>query len=478
MDKFSRRRIKKFIFVKMEFINPPNSVFYKDVVSKNFCLAPSKYSKFIIPNNQKDVSFHNLSKITSLSEKRQEIKKKGKYTYIEIGDINIYNGDIDYKEYVGFYVPQNRPLILNKDDIIISKVRTYRKGIAFVTKKGSVCTPAFLVIRNIDKSLTKEYLYAILRSNFFVEQILSFQNRGMYPRLDKDTSKEVLIPKPKNNEIIKFITNIVKIILSKEDKIKTNFVKINKIIEEEILLNQKQKKNYSSNPNYNEILKKSRIDTGIYNKEYKGIIDLIKNYSKGFFTIPSNKFKSGSTPKDRIIGKGTKKWITPSIISKYGNLVKEENIICKKNNISKDCILIINRTSKEGVGEYVGISTFYDFEIMGLGHHNQGCYRIEDFSREELIFITLLLNSKYYRKLCGNISMGSKMKEIKITDFAEIPFPNFDKTKRDKLIFLYNSEEGILKLSKQVNQSIKRIEDIVSKMIKGEPINLDNNFSE
>lgn len=460
----------------MEFITPPNFVSFTDLNSKNFCLAPSKYAKFIVPKNQKTISFHKLDTITTPSEKREDIEKKEKYVYLEIGDINVYNGDIDYREKIGFYIPQNRPLKLKKEDIIISKVRTYRKGIGFITRDNVVCTPAFLVIRDVDKSLTKEYLYALLRHNFFIEQILSFENRGMYPRLDKNTSKEVFIPKPKDKKIVDYITTIVKDILTKEEQIKFSFNKIDEIIEKELISKQKKRKVSIKEPNYKEIFKKSRIDTGIYNSDYKKIINLIQNYSKGVFYIPQTKFKSGSTPKERIIRKGTKNWITPTIISKFGILIKNENIICKNNNITKDCVLIVNRTSKEGVGEYVGISTFYDFEKKGLGHHNQGCYRIEDFSREELIFITLLLNSKHYRKLCGNISMGSKMKEIKISDFSEIPFPNFEEKTKKEIINLYSSNNGILNLSYNVNKMIKKVDEVISNMINEKDVDLDEVF--
>ena len=97
------------------------------------------------------------------------------------------------------------------------------------------------------------------------------------------------------------------------------------------------------------------------------------------------------------------------------------------------------RTQREKeVAEFVGISIFYDFVQNGQGHHNQGMYRIENYPDDELKLISILLNSKKYRKLCGYASMGSKMKEMKIKDFSSIPFPIFDDNINNKLISNYN----------------------------------------
>ena len=473
MGKFTRTKTKGIVSMTEKFIIPPKQICLSEISKNDFCLAPSKYSRFVVPKDKKSLFFNKLDKITSLSTERKKIKKEKNYTYIEIGDINVYTGDIDYKQTLGFYVPQSNPLLLKENDIIISKVRTYRKGIGFITRENCVCTPAFLVIREVDNDLTKEYLYAILRSDFFIEQILAFQNRGMYPRLDNNTTKEVYIPKPGDSTVVSYITKIVKSILVNQEKLKENFAKINEMIEKELIDNNKEIRSQINNPTYREIIKNSRIDTGIYNQEYKKIISLIENYTEGFFKIPKEKFKSGSTPKKRIIGKGNKNWITPTIISKFGTVVKDEKIICERNNLTKDSALIVNRTSKEGIGEYVGITMFYDFEEKGFGHHSQGCYRLEDFSKEELVYITALLNSKFYRKICGNVSMGSKMKEIKISDFSNIPFPKLKNNIKTRIIDLYISDTGILKLSNNIISKEIMLEEIVTKIINEESFKFD-----
>ena len=145
----------------------------------------------------------------------------------------------------------------------------------------------------------------------------------------------------------------------------------------------------------------------------------------------------GSTPKNRIIGKGNKNWITPSIISKYGFLITEEKITCEQNNIKRDCALIVNRTSKEGSGGFVGISIFYDYSLNGIAQCNQGLYKISEFQKEDLLFITSMLNSFVYRNIFKYLSIGSKMDEVKIYQLTKLPFPKFpDNIKKVLLIFI------------------------------------------
>ena len=112
-------------------------------------------------------------------------------------------------------------------------------------------------------------------------------------------------------------------------------------------------------------------------------------------------------------------------------------INCEKNNINKNCALIINRTSKGGFGEYVGICSFYDYERFGPAQHNQGIYRVFNMNDRDLIYITCLLNSRLYRKYCANTSMGSKMKELKLSNILDIPFPKFSDEKKNQISNYY-----------------------------------------
>jgi len=383
--------------------------------------------------------------------------------------------------------------MIQEKDILISKVRTYRKGIGYVDKEGGdlVCTPAFFIVRDVSKQITKEYLYSILRNDFFTEQILSLQNRGMYPRLDKDTKKEVLIPIPKDKKIIKYITELTKSVIKKLRKQRDNFEAINRLIEEEIKNNQKATSFHYKLPSFQELKKIKRLSASIYSEEYNKLIFLIQNYKCGFFNINPQDFLSGNTPKKRLFGVG-KIWITPTNISILGTTNKDF-ILCENYNISKDCVLMVNR----GREEDVGVSMFYDLLTFGEGQHNQGIYRVEGRNKKDLIVISCLLNSKIYRRICANLSLGSKMDEMKIIHFSKLPFPNLPKSKKEEIINLYykNKEynspnlfnfskkdnlvtcgSGILQLNEQIIRIQDKLDKIIDDLINDRKIKIEFEF--
>ncbi|MGT2772416.1 hypothetical protein [Streptococcus marimammalium] len=133
-----------------------------------------------------------------------------------------------------------------------------------------------------------------------------------------------------------------------------------------------------------------------------------------------------------------------------------------------------------------------------VGHHNQGLYRMIEYSKEEKLFTVSLLNSEIYRKICGCISIGSKMKEMKLADFAELKFLNFPENVRKKIIEEYykesnlkdkeivtltnyveksklrNSELGIIQNSFELVYLRKQLEDIIDKIINDQEIDVES----
>ena len=49
------------------------------------------------------------------------------------------------------------------------------------------------------------------------------------------------------------------------------------------------------------------------------------------------------------------------------------------------------------------------------------------------------LNCSLMRKFCAGLSVGSKMKELKMEQFLQIPFPNFPKEKQKEIALLYHN---------------------------------------
>ncbi|MCD6654611.1 MAG: restriction endonuclease subunit S [Sulfurovum sp.] len=424
-----------------KYIRVPKQISLTEYEQNGYCLAPSKYSRFLPCDT---VNYMSLDELCTESKKKISFSIKNEYYYSEIGDIDVTNGGVNHSKFYGINLPSENPKELKQGDIVISTVRTYRGGIGFIydNLENHCCSPAILVIRDVSKKITKEYLLSVLRTDFFIEQISGFLNRGMYPRLDKEAMKHILIPIPKSNEILRYITLLTKAYLNKIATIKKRHETIFDVIENELISNQKPNKFKFELPTIKEIEEVGRLDTGIYTEQFKRIKFLIQNYTNNFFFIDKNKIKSGSTPEVRFIGniKALKnRWVTPTHCSDFGTVTEERINIEGNNNINEDCILLINRTSKGGIGEFVGIAGYYNYTEFGQGHHNQGMYRVFNYSKDKLLFMLCFLNCSLMRKYCAGLSVGSKMKELKIEQFLQIPFPNFPEAKQKEISLLYHN---------------------------------------
>lgn len=424
-----------------KYIKIPVTISLKEIQKNNYCFAPSKYSRFT-PN--KDLAYMTLNELITESVKKTKINKNFKYKYSEIGDINVKNGFVDNSCYYGINMPSDNPKIIQKHDIVVSTVRTYRGGIGYITDDSTnqCCSPAMIVIKDVKPIVTKEYLFAILRNEFFIEQVLGFLNRGIYPRLDKEAIKHIVIPIPKEKSTLDYITALIKAYLNKIKLIKERHQAILELIKKELLDNQKDNVFSYNLPTIEEIQNIGRLDTGIYSQQFKEIAFIINNYQNGVFFVGKDKIHGGNTPSIRYIddSKNLKyRWVTPTICSDFGTLSEERINFVGTNNINSDCIVIVNRTSKGGIGEYVGIAGFYNYQDFGKGHHNQGIYRITGYDKTQLLFMLAFLNCSVMRKFCANLSVGSKMKELKIKQILQIPFPNFPTTKQQEIAKLYHS---------------------------------------
>lgn len=305
----------------------------------------------------------------------------------------------------------------------------------------------------------KFYILAFIKHRYFREQLNRLVPKGATLRHAGTKFLDCNIPFPINNRkaIVDHISNVTKKIVEVEIEIKNRDSKINAVIESEIIKNQHPGSNYNfSHATYNQLSIRKRLDTGVYSNTFQQITHLLTNYKFGVFYIDAANLKSGSTPKIRNVSnysEGGTRWITPTNCSDWGFIQTHEKISTPtKNNLSEDAVLLINRTSRGGKGEYVGIGTFYDYDVYGEGHHNQGIYRITGYDKEFLVFITTFMNTKMMRKYCSVLSVGSKMKEIKSEQFLSIPIPTFEPKVLNLIYKLFYTEnfdrsiDGILSM--------------------------------
>ncbi len=344
----------------------------------------------------------------------------------------------------------------------------------------------------------KFYILAFIKHRYFREQLNRLVPKGATLRHAGTKFLDCNIPFPlKNKEaIINHISNVTKKIIEIEIEIKKRDSEINDIIETELVENQKPDSNYSfSHATYRQLSTGNRLDTGVYSNTFQQITHLLTNYKLGVFYIDAAKLRSGSTPKIRDISDYRDdgiRWITPTNCSDWGFIQTHEKISTPtQNNLGEDAVLLINRTSRGGKGEYVGIGTFYDYDAYGEGHHNQGIYRITGYNKELLVFITTFMNTKMMRKYCSALSVGSKMKEIKSEQFLSIPIPtfgqkvikqvyklfyteNFDRN-IDAILSLKHSNIGLFHLSIAENILTKYLDSVLDMIINNIEFNVINN---
>lgn len=294
----------------------------------------------------------------------------------------------------------------------------------------------------------KFYILSFTKHRYYREQLNRLVPKGATLRHAGTKFLDCNIPFPVNNKetIVNYVSNITKKIVEIEIEIKKRDSEINDIIETELNKNQHTSTIYNfSHATYSKLTIGKRLDTGVYSDTFQRITHLLTNYKGGVFYVDADKLRSGSTPKIRDISnysEGCLRWITPTNCSDWGFIQTHEKISTPtKNNLNEDAVLLINRTSRGGKGEYVGIGTFYDYNTYGDGHHNQGIYRITGYSKELLVFITTFMNTKMMRKYCSALSVGSKMKEIKSEQFLSIPIPVLDSKVLKRVYKLFYTED-------------------------------------
>lgn len=485
------------------FLIKPTSIKKSDILNKVFSLHPSEHKKIDIRNrNLKSIS--NLVVAEGVGEQinvDEYLNFNSNYTLVTISNMSKCIIDENQGERISPFIYNDSSKKLSKGDVLVSRNASLGK-ITLINKdfngilNGGISYLKF-------KEDKKYYAFAFFLLDYGADYLTVLTSGGgTQKNAKRQNLLDLKIPFPtsknhKNPELIeKYVSLLTQNIIDKEEQIEIRQKNIDELIYIELRNNQKSNFSYSL-PKKSDLLSHKRIDTGLYTEKYKEENHLIENYKNGFSSINTSKFKSGSTPKTRIFNasKSSLKWVTPTNISDEGFYNPIEKIsMPTSNNLKKDCILFINRTSKGKKGEYVGITCFYDVSYYGEGHHNQGLYRIEHLSKDEMIFTTAFMNSRIMRKICGNVSIGSKMKEMKSYDFATLKFPKFDKSLKQRIGKLYynnidktnfdfdnylesekvrNQELGIFQLNTEIIEIKKELEIILNKIITEEPIVLN-----
>lgn len=272
----------------MPHVSARKELRFSEIIQSGYCLAPSRYAE---KGLVKSVTYRDLHNVIVEGTEREKIVPSATYDYVEISDIDVSLGTVSPNTMFGIYVPSMSPVSIKDRDILLSTVRTYRNGIAMASLDGSrntVCSPAIMVIRGTSSEYNREWLFGFLRSKYFLDQVHSLQNRGLYPRLDRDAAKHIAVPTPTANELA-YASTLVDAFLRLRDAMVRRDAQIHSLIEREL-------RNVSSSyvhtpPTFTAYQKWNRIDAGFYGEDVRRILHSLFAYRHGSKSVENFGFK-------------------------------------------------------------------------------------------------------------------------------------------------------------------------------------------
>lgn len=128
--------------------------------------------------------------------------------YVEIGDVDLVNGISKSTNYRFAEAPSRARRITQKDDVIISTVRTYLKAIAHVDRNGLIVSTGFAVLR--PKKINSKYMSFALSESHFIDSIILLSTGINYPAITPDKLVSIKIPIPPDPEQQAIVTFLEK----------------------------------------------------------------------------------------------------------------------------------------------------------------------------------------------------------------------------------------------------------------------------
>lgn len=206
-DLIKNAKIPYYTFEKQEQIADylDHKVHLIDLAIKNSekeIVKLQSYKESIIQNKIKSIEDNSLVPLKvlvicndkSLSEKTSP---SFEFDYIDIGSVEYGKGIISKEKMMFSESPSRARRLVEKDDIIISTVRTYLKSIAFIDEinSSSVVSTGFAVLKCKDKTkLNPRYLYYVMQSSSFLNSV-SIESVGVsYPAINSSNLLKLKVP--------------------------------------------------------------------------------------------------------------------------------------------------------------------------------------------------------------------------------------------------------------------------------------------
>jgi len=148
----------------------------------------------------KYVSNYNTNSLGNNTDPEYELN------YLEISDVDSLGNIKKPTQYTFSKSPSRCRRIVQKDDIIISTVRTYLKSIGFIKNevRDLICSTGFCVITPNKTRIIPSILFYMVRMNSFISTVISLSEGVSYPSINSDklVGVKILIPPIKEQQQI------------------------------------------------------------------------------------------------------------------------------------------------------------------------------------------------------------------------------------------------------------------------------------
>lgn len=396
---------------------------------------------------------------------------------------------------------------LKKGDVIISKDSNV--GEAVILDKDYPNHMLSGALYKLPISKNKYYILAFLKHRIFRRQLDVMVPKAATIRHAGKKFLKCKIPIPNQNNgkaAINLVEQITQAIVNKEIEIKKKNSEIFKLIETELLKNQKGNSFNYKYPSYKETKLQTRLDVGLYSKVFKKNNFLVTNYKFGYINLIDRGYFWSRGTSLEIKGLGTRvdretykegycELIIPTDISEYGTVTKSSFIgTPKKLKIIHEGDIIFGG---EGFRKGRSFVVCENVNNIATNYHGIRIYR-KNTDLIDSIFIRCFL--AYWRSK-GMIDfigvggsgghcapqyfhlietplfpVGNKMKVAKLYH-NKINYPK-DLTRDNFLIKdrVWNKDSGIYEIDKTIKKLTIFLNDVLNKIAENRKVNPDYSF--
>lgn len=494
-----------------DYIHTPKTISYNDILNRNFSLSSSQYKIFEINNKNcilvRDFLMRNLNR-----------KDLG----IEVGSMNYIDKSTHYflrtKALQSHsYLPEisketSLPIMpdsfikmnLKAGDLIISKDSNIGEIVILDKDYPNYMLSGALYKLPIKKH--KYYLLAMMKHNIFREQLDFIVPKGATIRHAKTLFLDCKIPMPNGENaenVIKYVEVLMQAIINKQKLIKQRHEKILRLIECELMNNQKPNHFRFDLPKLEDLISLNRLDAGLYSENYKRLIFPILNYKFDYklLTEQGLDLKPGPSLEIKILEKridsnepikGFYRLITPKIISNYGITNKEQYMGTPKTiaTIQHGDILF----GESGTGRTM---VFLDDDNNTINNAHAHILRPikEQCNLVKAIAIRCIM--QYYKEIgiIDYLTVGGNGGHLSPSYFDRVYIPNFPVSKQQEIAKLYhnpidyptatftlenfltedsqyNEQAGIYELDKTAKQLQNLLNQEIENIINDKPVTI------